>query len=125
MSVDHEKAFALYVQASKLSHPASTYRTAVCYEVGAGTKKDSSRAVQFYRKAAALGDNAAMFKLGMILLNGSLNQAKNSREGVTWLKRAASQADADMPHALHELAVIYEGKVDSGGSILPVSFLEF
>ena len=122
LSVDHEKAFHLYVQASKQSHPASTYRTAVCYEVGAGTKRDSARAVQFFRKAAALGDTAAMYKLGMVLLNGTLNTNKNPREAVTWLKRAAAQADEDMPHALHELAILYEGQIDAGGNILPVSF---
>ncbi|KAJ3077133.1 hypothetical protein HK102_005284, partial [Quaeritorhiza haematococci] len=120
LSVDHDKAFNLYVQASKQSHPAATYRTAVCYEVGAGTKRDSQRAVQFYRKAAALGDTAAMYKLGMILLNGLLGQGRNGREGVNWLKRAAQQADEGTPHALHELGLLYEGKgVETNGSILP------
>ncbi|KAJ3219986.1 hypothetical protein HDU67_007719 [Dinochytrium kinnereticum] len=120
LTVDHDRAFNLYVQASKQSHPASTYRAAVCYEVGAGTRRDPARAVQFYRKAAALGDTAAMYKLGMILLNGLLSQQKNPREGVTWLKRAASQADETTPHALHELAVLYEGKgADTAGSIIP------
>lgn len=108
LAVDHDKAFNLYNQASKQNHPASTYRTAVCYEVGAGTKRDHARAVQFYRKAAAIGDTAAMYKLGMILLNGLLGQAKNPREAVTWLKRAAQNADEDNPHALHELGLAYE-----------------
>ena len=77
LQVDHEKAFNLYVQASKQNHPKATYRAAVCYELGAGTKKDYSRAIQFYRKAATLGDPAAMYKLGVIQLNGLLNQQKN------------------------------------------------
>src|SRR5687768_2194812 len=99
LPVDHDKAFSLYVQASKQAHPAATYRTAVCYEVGAGTKRDAGRAMQFYRKAAALGDTVAMYKLGMILMNGLLGHAKNPREGVSWLKRAAAQADEATPHA--------------------------
>ncbi|KAG5456183.1 MAG: hypothetical protein BJ554DRAFT_4141 [Olpidium bornovanus] len=66
LPVDHDKAFTLYVQASKQSHASATYRTAVCYELGAGTKRDHARAVQFYRKAAALGDTAAMYKFGMV-----------------------------------------------------------
>ncbi|ORX92101.1 HCP-like protein [Basidiobolus meristosporus CBS 931.73] len=106
--VDHEKAFNLYVQASKQNHPEATYRAAVCYEVGAGTKRDYSRAVQFFRKAAILGDTAAMYKLGMTLLKGLLNQNPNPREAITWLKRAASNADTDNPHALHELGLCYE-----------------
>ncbi|KAJ3018359.1 UNVERIFIED_CONTAM: hypothetical protein HDU68_011203 [Siphonaria sp. JEL0065] len=119
LSVDHDRAFSLYVQASKQNHPAAAYRAAVCYEVGAGTKKDYNRSVQFYRKSAALGDTAAMYKLGMILLNGLLSQPKNPREGVTWLKRAGSQADETTPHALHELATLYEGKGETNGIVIP------
>ncbi|KAJ1565475.1 hypothetical protein HK096_002577, partial [Nowakowskiella sp. JEL0078] len=114
--IDHHAAFTLYNQASKQSHAASTYRTAVCYEIGAGTKKDNSKAVQFYRKAAALGDTTAMYKCGMILLKGQLDQPKNLREAVTWLKRAKAQADENTPHAIHELALLHEdnGSLDTG-----------
>lgn len=108
LQVDHEKAYNLYVQASKQNHPAATYRTAVCNELGAGTRKDPNRAVLFYRKASALGDTAGMYKLGMILLNGLLGQQRNPQEALLWLKRAAQQADEDNPHAVHELAQIYE-----------------
>ncbi|KAG0232847.1 hypothetical protein BGW42_007856 [Actinomortierella wolfii] len=108
LQIDHDKAFNLYMQASKQNHPASTYRTAVCYELGAGTKRDHSRAVQFYRKAASLGDTQAMYKLGMIMLKGLLGQQPNPREAITWLKRAAANADEENPHALHELGLCFE-----------------
>lgn len=108
LQTDPEKAFALYVQGSKQSHPGCTFRAAVCYEVGAGTKRDKNHAMQFYRKAANLGDSVAMYKLGMILLKGFLGQPKNPREGISWLKRASQQADEDHPHALHELGLAYE-----------------
>lgn len=108
LQVDHEKAYNLYVQASKQNHAAATYRTAVCNEVGAGTRRDHHRAVLFYRKASALGDTAGMYKLGMILLNGLLGQPRNIREAIVWLKRAAGQADEDNPHALHELGLLHE-----------------
>jgi TPR repeat protein len=108
LAVDHGKAFGLYVQASKQNHPTATYRAAVCYEVGAGTKKDNKRAVQFYRKAAALGDSLAMHKVALILLYGKLNSQKNLKEGITWLKRAANAADALHPESLHDLAQCYE-----------------
>jgi TPR repeat protein len=108
LQVDHEKAYNLYVQASKQNHPAATYRTAVCNEVGAGTRRDHHRAVLFYRKASALGDTAGMYKLGMILLNGLLGQPRNVREAIVWLKRAAGQADEENPHALHELGLLHE-----------------
>ncbi|GAA5962490.1 hypothetical protein JCM21900_002499 [Sporobolomyces salmonicolor] len=108
LQIDHEKAYNLYVQASKQNHSAATYRTAVCNEVGAGTRRDHARAVLFYRKASALGDTAGMYKLGMILLNGHLGQQRNPKEALAWLRRAASQADEDNPHALHELGLLYE-----------------
>ena len=116
LQVDHEKAYYLYLMASKLNHPAATYRSAVCNEIGAGTKKDPQRAALFYRKAAALGDTAAMYKLSMILLGGLLNQQRNPREAIIWLNRAAAQADEDNPHALHELALLHE-RPNNGGVV--------
>ncbi|KAG9289802.1 hypothetical protein G9A89_015382 [Geosiphon pyriformis] len=110
LQIDLEKAFNLYMQASKQNHSSATYRTAVCYDLGAGTKRDPHRATQFYRKAAALGDTAAMFKLGMILLDGLLSQNKNPREAFTWLKRAAQNADSANAHALHQLGLLHEKK---------------
>lgn len=108
LTIDHDQAYQLYMQASKQNHPAATYRTGVCIELGVGTRKQSSRAVSFYRKAAGLGDTAAMYKLGLILLNGLLEQPKSEREGITWLRCAGQQADEENPHALHELAMLHE-----------------
>ncbi|CAG8514664.1 767_t:CDS:2, partial [Acaulospora colombiana] len=107
LPLDPDKAFGLYMQASKQNHGAATYRTAVCYEVGAGTKRDPHRATQFFKKAAALGDTAAMYKLGMIMLKGLLAQQLNTREAVIWLKRAAANADEENPHALHQLGLLH------------------
>lgn len=108
LPVDHAKAFHLYVQASKQNHPTAAYRAGVCYEVGAGTKKDPNRAVQFYRKAAALGDELAMHKVALISLFGKLGQKKNLKEGITWLKRAVNVANAEHPESLYDLATCYE-----------------
>ena len=108
LQVDHERAYHLYLQAAKQNNPPAAYRVAVCNEIGAGTRRDPARAAAFYRKAASLGDTAAMYKLGMILLLGSLGEQKNPREAINWLKRAAEQADEENPHALHELAMLHE-----------------
>lgn len=113
MQVDHAKSYHLYVQASKQNHAAATYRTAVCNEIGAGTKSNAARALLFYRKAASLGDTAGMYKLGMVLLHGALGQPPVPREAIVWLRRAAGQADEDNPHALHELALLHEN-ADNG-----------
>lgn len=119
LSVDLEKAYGLYVQASKQNHPAATYRTAFCNEGGLGTKKDYNRAVLFYRKASALGDPVGMFRLGMILLQGLLQQQRNGKEAVTWLNRAAQQADESNPQPLHELASLYERPPDPRSDVGP------
>jgi TPR repeat protein len=116
LPVDHEKAYHLYLQAAKQNHAAAAYRVAVCNEIGAGTKREPPRAAAFYRKAASLGDTAAMYKLGMILLQGLLDEQRNPREAIGWLKRAAEQADEENPHALHELALLYE---NPQGNLVP------
>lgn len=109
---DNAHAFSLYQSAAKLGHAAAAYRTAVCCEIGndegGGTRKDPLKAIQWYKRAATLGDTPAMYKVGMILLKGLLGQPVNPREAVSWLKRAAERADAENPHALHELALLYE-----------------
>ncbi|KAI9275910.1 hypothetical protein BDA99DRAFT_496748 [Phascolomyces articulosus] len=105
---DADKGYSLFMQGAKQNHAGCNYRVAVCYEVGAGTKKDKGHAIQYYRKAANLGDPSAMYKLGMILLKGLLGQSKNPREGISWLKRATQHADQDLPHAFHELGLAYE-----------------
>lgn len=106
---DPKEAFVLYHSAAKAGHGAAAYRTAVCCELGpdAGTRRDPMKAVQWYRRAASLGDPPAMYKFGYIQLKGLLGQPRNPKEAITWLKRAAERADEDNPHALHELAVLY------------------
>ncbi|KAF9792313.1 HCP-like protein [Thelephora terrestris] len=116
LQVDHERAYHLYLQAAKQNHAAACYRVAVCNEIGAGTKKEPDRASAFYRKAASLGDTAAMYKLGVILLHGTLAGPKNPREAIGWLQRAAEQADEENPHALHELALLY---ANPGSQVVP------
>lgn len=108
LSVDHAKAFALCLLASKGNHAGATCRVALSYELGAGTKHDHGRAVQFFRKAAALGDPLAMHKIALILLYGKLGQKQSLKEGIVWLKRAANSADVRNPEPLHDLAQCYE-----------------
>ncbi|KAH0538226.1 hypothetical protein FGG08_005195 [Glutinoglossum americanum] len=109
---DQKEAFNLYQSAAKLGHASSAYRTAVCCEMGhedgGGTKKDPLKAIQWYKRAATLGDTPAMYKMGIILLKGLLGQPKNPREAIVWLKRAVERADEENPHALHELGLLYE-----------------
>ena len=112
LQVDPKEAFSLYQAAAKGGHAAAAFRTAVSCEIGpeegGGTRKDLAKAVQWYRRAAALGDVAAMYKIGIVLLRGLLGVPRNVGEALSWLKRAAERADKDNPHALHELATLHE-----------------
>ncbi|KAN0067144.1 hypothetical protein V8E54_014791 [Elaphomyces granulatus] len=112
LEADPKEAYLLYQSAAKQGHAESAYRTAVCCELGqeagGGTKRDPSRAIEWYKRAATLGNIPAMYKMGIILLKGLLGQPKNPREALFWLKRAAEGADEENPHALHELALLYE-----------------
>ncbi|KAI5299489.1 hypothetical protein KEM56_003204 [Ascosphaera pollenicola] len=109
MPKEPKEAYILYNAAAKAGHGPSAYRTAVCCELGpdAGTRRDPMKAVQWYRRAATLGDPPAMYKFGHIQLKGLLGQPRNPREAITWLKRAAERADEENPHALHELSQLY------------------
>ncbi|KAI9193545.1 uncharacterized protein BJ171DRAFT_478799 [Polychytrium aggregatum] len=109
---DEHQAFALYLNSSKGNHPEATFRTARCYELGSGTKKDYKKAVQFYRKASALANHAAMYSLGLILINGLLDQQVNVREGIIWLKDVPKSSGV-YPHSAYELALISEKGLDN------------
>ena len=104
---DTREAFKLYQSAAKAGHAQAAYRVAVCCEIGheegGGTSRDAVKAMQWYKRAATLGDTPAMYKMGIISLKGLLGQPKNPREAVVWLKQAAEHADVENPHALHEL----------------------
>ena len=104
---DTREAFKLYQTAAKAGHAQAAYRVAVCCEIGneegGGTSRDAVKAMQWYKRAATLGDTPAMYKMGIISLKGLLGQPKNPKEAVVWLKQAAEHADEENPHALHEL----------------------
>ncbi|CAG8477211.1 10333_t:CDS:2 [Diversispora eburnea] len=110
---DFDKAFPLFVQASKHGHPSAAYCTGVCYEHGRGCRKDYAKSLQFYRKSASAGHSGAMFRLGIAELRGECGLSKNPRDGVKWLKRAAESASEEFPHALHELSELHERGVDN------------
>lgn len=111
---DSKEAFTLYQSAAKAGHAQAAYRTAVCCELGpeegGGTRRDTLKAFQWYKRAAALGDQPSMYKVGMIQLKGLLGQEINVGEAVTWLKRAVEFADDQNPHAMHELGCLYDSR---------------
>lgn len=104
---DWPAAFSLFVAASKHGHAESSFRAALCYEFGWGTKMDSQKAYQFYRQAATKNHPGAMTRLGRAGLTGDLGE-KQVRDAIKWLKRATEAADNvhnSAPYFLGELYV--------------------
>lgn len=110
---DFDRAYPLFVLAAKHGHPDAAYRAGTCCENGWGCRRESAKAVQFFRKAAASLHPGAMYRLGIAELNGELGMSKRPKEGVKWLKRSAEAATAEFPHALHELALLHERGIDN------------
>ena len=110
---DFDRAYPLFVLAAKHNHPDAAYRAGTCCENGWGCRRESAKALQFFRKAAAASHPGAMYRLGVAELNGELGFSKSPKEGVKWLKRSTEHATAEFPHALHELALLHERGIDN------------
>lgn len=110
---DFDRAYPMFVLAAKHGHPDAAYRAGTCCENGWGCRRESAKALGFYKKAAAALHPGAMYRLGIASLNGELGCSKNAKEGVMWLKRSAEHATAEFPHALHELALLHERGIDN------------
>ena len=105
---DYDRAFPLFIAASKHGHAEAGYRGALCYEFGWGTRKDPPKAVQFYRQSASKNHPGAASRLGRACLVGDLGLGNRYREGIKWLKRAAESADLQYNSAPYELGLLHE-----------------
>ena len=105
---DDDRAFPMFVSASKHGHAEAGYRAALCYEFGWGTRKNPQKAVQFYRQSASKNHPGAMARLGRACLMADLGLGERYREGITWLKRATESADLQYNSAPYELGVLHE-----------------
>ncbi|XAO25615.1 hypothetical protein I312_104443 [Cryptococcus bacillisporus CA1280] len=110
---DFDRAFPLFILAAKHGHPDACYRAGTCCEHGWGCRRDSGKAVSFYKKAAVGLHPGAMYRLGTAELNGALGFPRRPKEGVKWLKRSAEHATEEFPHALHELALLHERGIEN------------
>lgn len=107
---DYDKAFPLFVAASKHGHAEAGYRAALCYEFAWGTARSYPKAVQFYRNSASKNHPGAATRLGMACIRGDMGfskSAQRTREGLTWLKRATESADQQYNSAPYELGLLH------------------
>ena len=61
---DEEKAIECFLQAEENGNPKAMFSLGCCYELGLGVEEDSEIALEWYRKAAELGDKDAIDKIG-------------------------------------------------------------
>jgi TPR repeat protein len=85
----YAEALPLFVRLADQGHVQSAYVAGLMYHRGRGTQPDGNAAINYYRKAALAGHEAAACNLGLVLLNGESGAAKNEAQGVKWLKRSA------------------------------------
>lgn len=104
----HDRAFPLFVAASKHGHVEACYRTALCYEFGWGCRVDAAKAEKFYRYAASKNHPGAMLRMAKACLGGDMGLGKRYREGVKWLKRATESADTQYNSGPYELGLLHE-----------------
>ena len=106
---DYDKAFPLFLAASKHGHAESGYRAALCYEFGWGTSRNFAKAVQFYRNSASKNHPGAATRLGLACLRGDMGLVAKTthREGLKWLKRATESADFQYNAAPYELGLLH------------------
>lgn len=105
---DHDRAFPLFLAASKHGHVEACYRTALCYEFAWGTRADGGRAVQFYRQAASKNHPGAMMRMANACIAGDMGLGKRYREGIKWMKRATESADTQYNSGPYELGLLHE-----------------
>jgi TPR repeat protein len=105
---DYDRAFPLFIAASKHGHAEAGYRAALCYEFGWGCRKDPAKAVQFYRQSSSKNHPGAMTRLGRACLSSDLGLGNRYREGLKWLKRATESADQQYNVAPYQLGLLYE-----------------
>ena len=105
---DHKKGITLLSKAVRSKSLTARFNLGMAYYNGDGVSKDPLKASQWLRIAERQNFSEAQYTLGLLLLEGSGGIEKNTSEGLSLLRKAASQE--------HQLAILYlkNGKVREG-----------
>jgi TPR repeat protein len=102
---DERKAFVLNQRAAYLGHGDAILAMGWFYNHGVGVELDDVQSLRWYREAARLGDERAMFSIGAISL-----VLRDLEEAHVWLRRAVE--------AGHARAGYYLGKMYWRGTVV-------
>lgn len=86
---------------------AAMVRLGECYENGAGVQHDSTLALQWFRKAADLGDGEAWLRISKYHLHGTLMPKDTAR----YFAIRKEWADKGLPNGLAALGACYENGI--------------
>ena len=114
-NADLGAAKSWYEKAAGNNSPEGLYALGLMYETGQAGEKDLTKAFDLYHKAAAAGPQPdAEYAIGRMLLRGR-GVARDAKESVAWLKKAAGHGN---PAGQYMLAEAYEAgwgvKVNEG-----------
>lgn len=94
-----QEAFALIEQAAAQNHANAMGQLGDLYKGGIGTSLDFDKALEWYQKAADLGNQKAAFKIGYIYLKGLGTADQDYDKAIRWF------AASTYPMAKHWLAI--------------------
>ncbi|XP_066498350.1 death ligand signal enhancer isoform X2 [Hoplias malabaricus] len=112
---DYEAAFECFLASAQLDYSKAQFNVGVCYEKGRGTSEDLSKALQYYRFAAAAGHRQAQYRCAKLLLNSRGQESTSDTDTATALSLLHSAATAGLPEAQLYLGVLFSQDTDSDG----------
>ena len=94
--IDYEKAFKYYSEAvdNHIQEIWADYHLGVFYRDGTGVKKDYGKAIDYLKKASALGNSQADVEMGFMYLNGEGVECDTSK-ALEYFKKAADAGNED------------------------------
>lgn len=97
---DYAAAVTYWLPLAARGDPDALFNMGQAYKLGRGVEKSDRNAIDYFRKAAAKGHEAAQERLGLALYADAATRA----EALRWLETAAR---ADQPRAQYVLGVAY------------------
>lgn len=109
---DYETAFECFLASAQQDYSKAQFNTGVCYERGRGVRKDLSKALQFYRRAAATGHRQAQYRCAKLLLT---NRGRSDTDTATARSLLHKAAAAGLTEAQLYLGVVLSEEAQSDG----------
>jgi uncharacterized protein len=101
---DYSTALSLWRPLAEQGNAEAQRGLGILYENGRAVAKDEKLATDLFRKAALGGDTEAEYRLGLRLVMGTDDVARDTVEGLNWLVKSGEQG---RPNSLTRIGDIY------------------